>query len=59
MSVKAMRVNANLTQEEVAKALNITTLSYRNKEKGRIDFKFRELLILCDLFGVSLNDFKE
>lgn len=59
MSVKAMRVNANLTQKQVAEALNITTLSYRNKEKGRIDFKFKELLILCDLFGVPLEAFRE
>ena len=59
MSVRAMRVNANLTQEQVAKALNITTLSYRNKEKGRIDFKLKELLILCDLFNVPLEAFRK
>jgi len=59
MTVKAMRVNANMTQEDVAKALKITTLTYREKEKGRKEFKFSELIKMCELFGVSLNDFME
>jgi len=57
MTVKAMRANANLTQEAVAEALKITPLSYRRKEQGKVDFKLKELLILCKLFGVELNDF--
>ena len=57
MTVKAMRVNANLTQIQVAKALNVTPTTYRNKEMGRKEFKFSELLKLCKLFNVQLNDF--
>jgi DNA-binding XRE family transcriptional regulator len=57
MTVKAMRVNANLTQEDVARELNITTLTYRRKEQGKREFKFSELIKLCDLFGVQLEDF--
>ena len=57
MSIRAMRVNANLTQEQVAEKLGITRLSYRNKENGKTEFKLKELLILCELFDVELNDF--
>jgi len=57
MSIRAMRVNANLTQEQVAEKLGITRLSYRNKENGKTEFKLKELLVLCELFGVELNDF--
>lgn len=57
MSIRAMRVNANLTQEQVADKLGITRLAYRNKENGKTEFKLKELLVLCELFGVELNDF--
>ena len=59
MTVRAMRVNANMTQSEVAKELNLTTLTYRRKEQGKAEFKFSELVKLCDLFKVKLNDFME
>jgi len=54
-----MRVNANMTQSEVAKELNLTTLTYRRKEQGKAEFKFSELVKLCELFKVQLNDFME
>lgn len=57
MSIRAMRVNANLTQEQVADKLGITRLAYRNKENGKTEFKLKELLVMCELFGVELNDF--
>lgn len=57
MTVKAMRVNAGLTQFDVARELNITPLTYRRKENGEAEFKFSELIKLCKLFGVQLNDF--
>jgi len=58
MTVRAMRVNANMTQEQVAEKLGMTTLSYRKREQGKVEFKFSELLILCELFKVELNDFR-
>lgn len=58
MSVRAMRVNANMTQMQVAEALGITVLTYRRKEQGKIEFKFSEVLKMCELFGVSLEDFR-
>ena len=41
MSIRAMRVNANLTQEQVAEKLGITRLAYRNKENGKTEFKLK------------------
>ena len=58
MSIRAMRVNARLTQKEVAKAIGVTTLTYRRKEQGKKDFKFKEILKMCELFGVELSAFE-
>ena len=57
MTIRAMRVNANLTQKDVADALEMTITTYRHKEQGKKEFKFSELLKLCKLFNVELNDF--
>lgn len=46
--IKMLRVKHNMTQEECAKVINITTLAYRNKELGKADFKFSEIDQLFD-----------
>lgn len=38
-----------LTQKEMAKYLDISELTYRNKEKGRIPFKDFEMLKFLEL----------
>ena len=58
MTVRAMRVNVNMTQKQVAEKLGLTPLTYRKKEQGKVEFKFSELLVLCELFKVDLNDFR-
>lgn len=50
-----------LTQSEMAKQLNISELTYRNKEKGRIPFKDFEMLKFYELLQpikpeVSITD---
>ncbi|PKG22726.1 helix-turn-helix transcriptional regulator [Niallia nealsonii] len=50
-----------LTQKEMAKRLNISEGTYRNKEKGKVSFKDGEMKILFDLVnkelpGVTIND---
>ena len=57
MTVRAMRVNAGLTQVQVARELKLTPLSYRKREQGKTEFKFSEILKLCKLFNVQLSDF--
>ena len=37
--VKGYRNMLNLSQKEMAKLLDISTLSYHNKEKGKYEFK--------------------
>jgi len=58
MTIKALRANSNMTQQQVAKVLNITTQSYRNKECGKREFKFSEMIKLAELFHCSLDDFR-
>ena len=55
MTLKGLRVSAGLSQAEVAKNLNLTTLTYRRKEQGEYEFKFNELIKLCSLLDVDLN----
>ena len=57
MTIRAMRVNAGLTQVEVADKLKMTPVTYRRKEQGKQEFKFSELVKLCELFKVQMNDF--
>ena len=40
-----------LTDEEMSERLGCTPRTYRNKIKGRYDFKVSEAAILCKLFG--------
>ncbi|MBQ3418513.1 MAG: helix-turn-helix transcriptional regulator [Erysipelotrichaceae bacterium] len=58
LSIAALRINSKMTQEDVANALGITVLSYRNKENGLSEFKFSELLILSELFKCDISIFK-
>lgn len=55
MSIKALRANVNLSQEQVAEYLGISRESYRNKENGKRKFTFEEGHKLSDLFNVSLD----
>ncbi|TYR78435.1 helix-turn-helix domain-containing protein [Priestia megaterium] len=50
-----------LTQKEMAKRLNISEGTYRNKEKGKVSFKDGEMKIFFDLVHkelpvVTIND---
>ncbi|MPM66222.1 hypothetical protein SDC9_113129 [bioreactor metagenome] len=44
-----------MTQEELAKYLGISTLSYRNKEKGKNEFTQDEMFSLSKLLGKSID----
>lgn len=58
LSFKALRTEKNLNQEDVAKLLNISRQSYRNKEVGKTEFTFKELMTLADFFGCSIDLFR-
>ena len=44
-----------MTQEEIAAHLGISTLSYRNKEKGKSEFTQDEMFALSKLLGNSID----
>lgn len=46
--VKGYRNMANLTQEEMAKALNISVVSYNLKEKGEREFTQSEMVAFVE-----------
>lgn len=56
VSLKAARVNAALTQKNVAKSLNmsIDRIKYIEKNSGRIEYAI--LLQLCKLYKCTTDD---
>lgn len=44
--IKMLRVKHDMTQQEAANLLGISTLAYRNKELGKTDFKILEVMNL-------------
>lgn len=56
ISMAAARVNANMTQEEMANALKITRQTYAAYESGRSKVKAEHFLAFCKITGFSPND---
>lgn len=54
ISLKAARVNAGLTQGEVAEKLNVDRTTIINWEKGKVSLKHEQLLSLCQLYNVPV-----
>ena len=50
------RKEANLKQTEVAKALNITNVTYSLKENGKYDFTLAEAKDLAKYFNTTLDE---
>ena len=55
-SLKAARVNAGLTQDEVAKALGKSKNTIVNYEKGRSSPDIETGKALAKLYGMSVDD---
>ena len=55
-NLKAYRVKANLTQEELANKIGITTRNYISKENGKSQFKLDEAKLIADLFGTTIDE---
>lgn len=53
--LRDLRKNTGLTQEEVAKFLNITRGAYANIEGGKREPDFATISALADYFGVSVD----
>lgn len=56
ITLRAARINKGLTQEDVAKALNVTKKTVGSWEKGTTKPKLDKIEPLCSLFGCSYDD---
>lgn len=52
ISLKAARVNANLTQAEVATRLHKNKQTIVNWENGKTKVSAADLLVLCDMYKI-------
>jgi len=55
MSLRAVRINANYTQEEVAKKLGVSPVTVINWENGKTQIKAVDLSRLCKLYNVPMS----
>lgn len=56
ITLKAARVNVNLTQANVAEKLGISISTIKNWEKGKTFPKQPKIEQLCELYGVSYDN---
>ena len=56
ISLKAARVNANLTQKEVAEVLGVHEQTYLKMEQNPEDIAIKDAMILCRLFNAEIAD---
>ena len=55
IKLKAARVNAELTQEDVAKALHRNKQTIVNWENGVTEIRVNDLLALSELYGMPIE----
>lgn len=56
ISLKAARVNANLSQDEVATAMNKSKTTINNWENGKTEIDLGNLKTICSLYNVTIDD---
>ena len=56
VSIKALRVNANLSQKEAAKKLRITSKTLQNWESATTYPSAAQLMDICSVYGCDLGD---
>lgn len=56
-TLKAARVNANMTQQELADKLGVSRHSLSTWETGRVKVSRRTLLAISSLTGCDVDDF--
>ena len=52
-ALKQLRKNSKISQEEMARTLNISLRAYQLKEKGESELKLSELITLADKFNMN------
>lgn len=56
VSLKAARINAGMTQQEVCKKMNISNKTLVSWESCETFPKVTQAMDLCDLYGMSIDD---
>lgn len=56
ISMKAARINRNMTQEEFARKVHVTKKTVGAWESGRTFPKVDKIQIICDVLGVKYDD---
>ena len=56
ISLAAARVNANLTQEEMASKLEVTRQTYQAWESGKARMKTAYFIAFCHITGFTVDD---
>lgn len=51
-----LRIRKNYTPKEIAPMLNLSTVAYRNIEKGKCDLSFTKLLHLAVILQVDISE---
>lgn len=55
-SLKAMRIERSITQEQLAKKLNISLKTISHWETGYTEPSLTQLIAIADLYSVSLDE---
>ena len=53
ISMAAARVNANLTQADVAREMKVSKQTIVNWEKGKVSPPFAQFKLFCEIVGIS------
>lgn len=56
ITLKALRVNKKMTQDDAAKALNVTRKTIQNWEDYKTFPTGLQLMSICTAYGCELND---
>jgi transcriptional regulator with XRE-family HTH domain len=56
ITLKAARVNAGYSQNEVAKKLNISNKTISSWESGETFPSAKKIVALCELYGISYDN---
>jgi len=54
-NIKAIRINANMSQNDIAKKLNVSRSSYAMWESNNNIFPIKRLIDFCNIFEISLD----
>lgn len=55
MTMQAARINAGLTQVEIAKKMGVSDVCYRSWENNRHDIGSRKLELFCSIVSVPMG----